>query len=100
MFTMFRVVLVAGLIILFIKKRDRINQILEKKIILNLLLFAVSLFIKTEKKNDMSFKNKFSKFMYEKLLFLDLWILNYRSEEKTEKLFIKNEKRGPKNPNC
>lgn len=38
--------------------------------------------------------------MYEKLLFLDLWILNYRSDVKTEKLFIKNEKRGPKNPNC
>ena len=36
MFTMFKVVLVAGLIILFIKKRSRINQILEKQIILNL----------------------------------------------------------------
>ena len=40
MFTMFKVVLVAGLIILFIKKRSRINQILEKQIILNFILHS------------------------------------------------------------
>ncbi len=100
MVTLFRVVLIATLILIFIKKKDAINKLLEKKVILNLLLFAVSLFIKNERKKESSLKLKFSRFLSEKLLFLDLWILNYRSDKKSEKLFIKDEKKNPKGPNC
>lgn len=100
MFSIIKVVIVAALIFVFIKKRETINKILEKRIILNLLLFAVSLFIKNEKNEKINLKSKISKFVSEKLLFLDLWILNYRSNEKSEKLFIKEEKRNPKGPNC
>jgi len=63
-------------------------------------LFAVSLFIKNEKSEKINLKSRISKFVSEKLLFLDLWILNYRSNEKSEKLFVKEEKRNPKGPNC
>jgi len=100
MFSIIKVVIVAALIFVFIKKRETINKILEKRIILNLLLFAVSLFIKNEKSEKINLKSRISKFVSEKLLFLDLWILNYRSNEKSEKLFVKEEKRNPKGPNC
>lgn len=100
MVTIFKVVLIATLIFLFIKKREAVNKILEKRILLNLLLFAVSLFIRNEKKEKIGLKTRISKFMSEKILFLDLWILNYRSHQKSDKLFIKEEKRDSKGPNC
>lgn len=100
MVTIIKIVLIAALITLFIRKKDSINKILEKRVILNLLLFAVSLFIKNEKKEKISIRSKFSKFLSEKILLFDLWLLNSRSNKKYEKLFIKEEKRNPKGPNC
>lgn len=100
MVTVIKIVLIAALITLFIKKKDSINKILEKRVILNLLLFAVSLFIKNEKKEKISIRSKFSKRLSEKILLFDLWLLNSRSNKKYEKLFIKEEKRDTKGPNC
>lgn len=100
MLIIIKVVLIIGLIVLYIKKREQFNQILEKRVILNLLLFAVSLFIKNKKTDKLSLKNTLSKYMSEKLLFLDLWILNYRSNVKSKKLFIKEEKKNTKDPHC
>lgn len=100
MVTVIKIVLIAALITLFIKKKDSINKILEKRVILNLLLFAVSLFIKNEKKEKISIRSKFSKSLSEKILLFDLWLLNSRSNKKYEKLFIKEEKRDTKGPNC
>lgn len=100
MITLFKILLIITLFLFFINNRNKLNKILEKQVILNLLLFAVSLFIKTEKEKKISFKTKFSKYISEKLLFFDLWILNYRSNQKSEKLFIKEDKRDTKGPNC
>lgn len=100
MIILFRIVLVLILLSIFIKKSDYFNKILEKRILLNLLLFAVSLFILNEKEKKVNFLTKLSRFISQKLLFLDLWLLNYRSNTKSEKLFIRDDKKNTKGPNC
>lgn len=100
MITFLKCLLIASLLFIFIKNSKKINQILEKRVILKMLLLAVSIFIKIDNKNSGTIKNRVSKYVSEKLLFLDIWILNFRSIHKSEKLFIKENKKHFKDPDC
>lgn len=73
--------LVMVILYLVFSNTKRGGKIIEKNLILKLLLFAVSLFIKNEKGKEGSLKEKWLKFFAEKLLFFDLLLLKFRSRE-------------------
>lgn len=74
---------ILGVVIIYLifSNTKKGGKIIEKNLILKLLLFAVGLFIKNEKGRNSSLKEKSLKFFAEKLLFLDLLLLKFRSRE-------------------
>lgn len=98
-----RIIIISLIVIsiILVNNRRKINLFFEKEFILKLLLFAVCLFIKTKKNKNISLKSKFSKFLSDKLLVIDLWVLKLRtSNKRKEHIYIRSDKKPPKNPNC
>lgn len=87
------IVFVGGLFLLFNTKLG--NIIFEKRILLKSLLYAVSLFIKTEDdiKNKETLKWKIKNTFAKGILTFDMWLLNIRTnKENKEKIYIKDKK--------
>lgn len=96
MITIMQILLVVLIVVLFLLFNTKVgNVIFEKRIILKSLLFAVSLFVKTEDdiENKKTLKWKFKNSFAKSILAFDMWLLNIRThEEKKEKIYIKNKK--------
>lgn len=95
MLSLTQIFLIALVVVSFLFFNTKIgNKVLEKNILLKSLLFAVSLFIKTE--NDQkgnNFKSKMSMGFAKFILNLDMWFLNSRSNErKKQKIVVKEKK--------
>jgi|GEM_PF-5170066 len=96
MITIMQILLVVLVVVLFLLFNTKVgNIIFEKRIILKLLLVAVSLFVKTEDdiENKTTLKWKIKNSFAKLILAFDMWLLNIRTHEgKKEKIYIKNKK--------